>query len=656
MFIPYPFYWDDVPIDISFVFEKEKPAGKHGFLKVEGENFVFEDGTKAVFWGTNFNSGLNFPPFDFSEKIAKRLAKIGINLVRFHQMDAEWATPNIFQFTMGQRKGNTLSFDPESMKRLDYLIYCLKNEGIYIYMDMLTYRKFKSGDGVYAAHELQDAARPYCLFDRRLIELQKKFNYDLWTHINPYTGLAYKDDPAIILTEIINEGDMFSRPITIPYYKEMLDKMYYEWLEERGLNIPKGEIDYTSKDPVMIEFLIHIQESYFKEMIQHLRDIGVKVPITGTNWAINAANRKTQSVTDFDDGHAYWYGWKWQEYVKEFMNKPMVKEIDAMLPGLSFQRKLNRPYFVSEWDMPWPNEWRAESPIYLAAIGAFQNWAGFAIHTYSYSTLKDIKITGKEVSSRAIGSVPYREGIFSAWNDPAKFGLFYHCALLLRRGDVKSANESYEILVDDMALTPEEIPALSLITEKHKVGMCFDPKENKNKNTIMPDQKIVIGDKGEVLSDTGEIYRSWEKGIGWIDSERTKAVYGFVGSIPRIDLKGISFKVKTDFATIALSSLTDKPLHLSDNILLTAVGRSENTDMKFNEERNRLLDIGCPPRLLEAIEVDIELKTELETLKVWAVNAEGFYAGVIPSTYEDGVLKFSLGKEFASMYYLIQAE
>ena len=338
------------------------------------------------------------------------------------------------------------------------------------------------------------------------------------------------------------------------------------------------------------------------------------------------------------------------------MNKPMVKEIDAMLPGLSFQRKLNRPYFVSEWDMPWPNEWRAESPIYLAAIGAFQNWAGFAIHTYSYSTLKDIKITGKEVSSRAIGSVPYREGIFSAWNDPAKFGLFYHCALLLRRGDVKSANESYEILVDDMALTPEEIPALSLITEKHKVGMCFDPKENKNKNTIMPDQKIVIGDKGEVLSDTGEIYRSWEKGIGWIDSERTKAVYGFVGSIPRIDLKGISFKVKTDFATIALSSLTDKPLHLSDNILLTAVGRSENTDMKFNEERNRLLDIGCPPILIEAIEVDIELKTELETLKVWAVNAEGFYAGVIPSTYEDGVLKFSLGKEFASMYYLIQAE
>ena len=123
-YIPYPFYWDDTPIDISFVFKGEKPAGKHGFLKVSGGKLVFENGTKAKFWGANFNSGLNFPPFDFSEKIAERLAKIGINIVRFHQIDAEWANPNIFQFSKGERIGNTLSLDPKSMKRLDYPIHC----------------------------------------------------------------------------------------------------------------------------------------------------------------------------------------------------------------------------------------------------------------------------------------------------------------------------------------------------------------------------------------------------------------------------------------------------------------------------------------------------------------------------------------------------
>ena len=58
-------------------------------------------------------------------------------------MDAEWSTPNIFQFTKGENKPNTLSFDPVSIDRLDYLIYSLKMQGVYIHMDLLTYRRFK---------------------------------------------------------------------------------------------------------------------------------------------------------------------------------------------------------------------------------------------------------------------------------------------------------------------------------------------------------------------------------------------------------------------------------------------------------------------------------------------------------------------------------
>ena len=111
---------------------------------------------------------------------------------------------------------------------------------------------------------------------------------------------------------------------------------------------------------------------------------------------------------------------------------------------------------------------------------------------------------------------------------------------------------------------------------------------------IPPDKKVVGSGICEILSDTGELYRNWDKGYGWIDSDRTKAIYGFTGKVSRIELTGVSFGVKTDFATIALSSLTDKPINSSDNILLTAVGRSENTGMKFNEERTVMLDVGRP--------------------------------------------------------------
>ena len=34
--------WDDVPIDLSYIFADEKPAGKHGFLTVKDGKFAFD--------------------------------------------------------------------------------------------------------------------------------------------------------------------------------------------------------------------------------------------------------------------------------------------------------------------------------------------------------------------------------------------------------------------------------------------------------------------------------------------------------------------------------------------------------------------------------------------------------------------------------------
>ena len=146
--------------------------------KQNKKDFIFEDGTKVKFWGTNFNGWGCFPEKDYAEKLARRLAKIGINIVRFHQLDSEWHTPNIFAFTKGKRVTNG-HLDPESMDRLDYLIYCLKKEGIYCYMDMFTYRKFRSDEGVENAKILKDAAKPICMFDDKLIELQKELCKEL---------------------------------------------------------------------------------------------------------------------------------------------------------------------------------------------------------------------------------------------------------------------------------------------------------------------------------------------------------------------------------------------------------------------------------------------------------------------------------------------
>ena len=71
-YVPYNLAWDNMPIDLSFLYSEEKPAGKHGFLKVDGDHFAFEDGTEARFFGVNFNSGANFPTHKHSEMVAER--------------------------------------------------------------------------------------------------------------------------------------------------------------------------------------------------------------------------------------------------------------------------------------------------------------------------------------------------------------------------------------------------------------------------------------------------------------------------------------------------------------------------------------------------------------------------------------------------------
>ena len=252
-FIPYPFFHDDVPVDISFVFAEEKPAGKHGFLKVAGRDFAFEDGTKVKFWGTNFNGAGCFPEHDYAKVLARRLAKIGINLVRMHQMDCQWHTPNIFNFTRGIRNTNA-HLDPESMDRLDYLIKCLKDEGIYVYIDMFTYRRFRSDEGVENAVSLMDAGKPYCLFSRKLIQLQKELATELWTHKNPYTGLAYCDEPAIVLAELVNECDFFhvskkTPAVYIEPYKTEFMEMFTKW---RTINTLLARILITTTAMVLL--------------------------------------------------------------------------------------------------------------------------------------------------------------------------------------------------------------------------------------------------------------------------------------------------------------------------------------------------------------------------------------------------------------------
>lgn len=646
---PYLLPWDDAPVDISFLFESEKPAGKHGFLKVQDGKLVFEDGTEARFWGTCFNSAANFPTHEQSEKVAKRLAKFGVNIMRCHQMDAEWSIPNIFQFTRGRRRNDSRSLDPESMDRFDYLVHCLKQEGVYTYLDMLTYRRFKPGDGVDEPDQLGPAAKPYTCFDERMIELQKEFAEQLWNHVNSYTGLAYKDDPAIVLTEISNENDVFVFKNLIEPYRSRLEERYRRWAKEHSVQLSAEKIDFAARDENMMRFLRDVQQGYYREMYEHLRKIGVKIPIDGDNWeAAGFAEVSASELCDFRDNHMYWDMWSDVRGTNQMM---LDQPRHIWAAGCARSRLLDRPFVISEWDQVWPNEWRGESPLMLAALAAFQEWSGVLIHTYRYRACGPIDKLGAVV----MYGVGYRVN-FDTFNDPAKFGLFYHAALLYRRGHVAPAKKTVGLVLDETDIfspTKKQTPAFATLSEQHKAGLVL-PGQSVRADIEVKADTPDPGVSDEIKSDTGELCRNPQKRFGWIDTARTKAAYGFIGHEDCVELQGLKLKVKTPFAVIALSSLDDEPLERSANILLTAVGRADNSNARYNDDHTERFDMGEAPTLIEVIEAEIEMKTTQPHLRVFPIDPEGFLRAHSTALIEDGTAKFEIGGRLPSMYYLVQ--
>ena len=686
-YIPMPAYIDSMPVDISFVFEDEKPAGKHGFVKVQGEQFVFEDGTPVRFWGVNFNGGANFPEHDYAEKVARRLAQSGCNIARFHQLDAEWDTPNMYAFTKGKRVTTTRVLDEQSMDRLDYLIYCLKKEGIYCYFDMLTYRKFKSGDDVPYAKTLPDSAKPFSIINRRMIELQKEFADQIWNRYNPYTKLLYKDDPVFVMTEITNECDIFRLGKTLdnahPYYVNEFRRTMQDWMDANGIDYDCMNGDVVKNVHPVSTCKRALTMAYYKEMYDYMRSIGVKIPITGTNWLHNSYHTvDTEMEMDFTDSHLYYYDWRWGEEDK-FCANAQINGSRKTIQKLAISALHGKPFYVSEWDMPWPNSYRAEGPIYYAAISALQGWSGLAIHTYSYGTKLDkMDILGKELSSSTIGGIPYREGIFSVWNDPAKFGLFYHAALIVRRGDISPANKKIGVrlpdcddLGDDPAYAVQKAAGNSAATgtngmwgvfldamEIHRMASLPKDHDGSGCDMVVDLTDHIDHDPDLIVSDNGQMWRSLSKKFGGIDTPMTQVVYGRLtagrnasaAAMSGTEVSNLKVVSKTDFAVIALSSLTKDPIESSDNMLLTTIGRARNTDQVYDGDK--LVDIGKPPILAEVIEADISIKTQRDDLQVWGVNAEGFYVGRVPAKYEDGVMSFTVGKTLPACYYLVVAE
>jgi len=227
----------DSIVDVSWL--NDRPAGGHGFVRARDGHFVDGRGKRLRFLASNFTFGSCFPDHDTADKLAVRLASLGINCIRFHHTDNQAAPRGIWK--AGTAKKNEL--DPGQLDRLDYFIAALKRQGIYANINLHISRNYWEGedfpDGLASNRERQEKLPNYGKaidkINDQMIRMQRDYARALLTHVNPYTHTRYAKEPCVAMVEINNENSLLQLKVgSLPeYYRADVLKKWNVWLKAR---------------------------------------------------------------------------------------------------------------------------------------------------------------------------------------------------------------------------------------------------------------------------------------------------------------------------------------------------------------------------------------------------------------------------------------
>ena len=408
---------------LDFSARLDAPAGKYGPIVPDGNgHFAFRDrpGTPVRFYGPNFVGDSQRPTDEVAHELAERIAAFGFNAVRIHHHDNEIYARN-------SADGSLL--DPKRMERLDYLLATLKKRGIYYTTDVYVSRRNIPAAEIPGVGAIQTPQEYKALFyiDDRVYENWLRWAKEFLGHVNPYTGLALKDDPALITLSLVNEANPAHVWNATPTSGRLYKERFAQWRETH----PGKNFDH---------FLSKLAISRYEQMKRDLRAFGVKTLLTDQNFLDRLALAEARSLYDFVDNHAYWdhprfAGKAWSLPV--IPNQRNAVAAASNVPAATFPTRLfGKPFTVSEFDYANPNQFRAAGPALAAAAAAFQDWDALFPFAYAHSN----------------GSVsdPNRtDGFFDIATDPVKAFSQRIGANLFLSGGISPAKSAFAGIMTD---------------------------------------------------------------------------------------------------------------------------------------------------------------------------------------------------------------
>ncbi|MCL2744242.1 MAG: carbohydrate binding domain-containing protein [Planctomycetaceae bacterium] len=395
--------------------------------------------------------------------------------------------------------------------------------------------------------------------------------------------------------------------------------------------IPRGASSFT-KEAVddFCEFIFETERKYWNEMYRYIKDdLKARQPVSGTQ--LNYGSTMAQADLDYCDIHAYWNhpvfpGIPWDSKNWYISNRALVNYPDSgNLTHLAPRRVAGKPYTVSEYDHPFPNQYAAEGLPMLAAFGRFQHWDGIFQFAYGSSGAAGVEKlssyfnvnahTTKLVHNPACYAIFCRgdaaEGknsIVLPWNDGIEMNIF--------KKDLNTTNFNFRGLGYDNRSALLHPTALSVYNMQTGGGV---PK-------IADDQKTFKSDTNELFWDASKE----NKGIFIFDSPNAKVFTGFVDdgdkhSVGDIDV--VFGKTKLNWCTLSLVSLGGGGINTSGRVLVAITGDMQHTNMDLQRlENNRVTLLnkwGDAPILCEGIPVALTFNKAQGKVRCFPLDERG---------------------------------
>jgi len=632
---------------LDFSDRLDAPAGKYGFARNRNGAIVFErrPGVPVRFYGVNLCFSANYMEKKQTDRLVDECAAIGYNLIRLHHFDRD---------TCDRSDGTSTRIRPEILDRMDYLAAACKKRGIYLTLDLYIKRRLYKGELPEFPGKSVDAQdfKGMVHVSGNAMRNWETYAANLLNHVNPYTGIAWKAEPAVVDLDLINE-DAVAWTSLVSGVKPLFEVRFEAFLKRTG-----ARPSFLERSRYWKQFLLELYPPDYARMHDFLRSIGVRQMITDQNHSCDILTMLLREPYDLVENHFYWAhpafldnGWRLPALIE---NQCSISKGAGGLNQMFQTRQFGKPFMITEWNYAAPNPCNAEGAFLTAAYASLQDWSALCRFAYSHD-------------ARKFASEKAPLEFFDLANDPLRLLSERAGYCFFLREDIASSKMAIPVLlnrkyfespdaVEECGLVPQQtglvartgnvifspgepvrLPAgtKALIavdrageTEGRKLGLptvrstSFRTALGElEKNGVLPKGSTDV-QAGKFVSTTGEL-TPWKKGNSFLAvSPRSE---GFLLEAGR-SLKGkfASVANRRIFCGILVASRDDRPLAESGRILILHLTSTKCTGMTFSGPEMRVMEKwGTLPLLIRNGEAKITLNRDFSGWKLYAVGFNG---------------------------------